>query len=447
MWTVSHPLLGDLQNARATPFGLHGRQKRTKTAAAEPASPLVHTGSGHCVTVMPSGAGKSTLLIGNLLTYANSIVCVDLKRELVRTGYHFRRHVLKQRVHVVAPHGVDVPGIPTSRLDPAALLRFRGRDLESAAQMVASMLLAEQRVKTNDVFWSIQAERLIASLLAHMGRQTGDTAPSLAALIDYLYGDTTYKLAVLADTALAKGSYEYQGVTGYLSLPDGNNGSTRTCVLSTAQAAVSGLCVQAIRDSMGPSDLLDDLMSGEPTTVFLCLPAEHLEGGQGPVMRLWLETILRALQLRDATKASPVVVAVDEAGLIGGVPALKTMTIYMRSSGVKLWSFYQDASQVQAVWKESTPTMLNNCSCITVNAGTRIAARELAAMLQLDASQLYDVRPMEHLVLEGLAEPRAVAIPRWWADERFAGRVNFMKENRGKAKEKDIHKVASTAAR
>ncbi|HWE03470.1 MAG TPA: type IV secretory system conjugative DNA transfer family protein [Tepidisphaeraceae bacterium] len=421
LYTVSAPFLGYGARKMAG-FGLAAQADRENLAAGDQ-EPVLHTGNSHLLGIGATGSGKTNLLIANLLLYEGSAIVIDIRGDAVRATERFRRKVLKQDTYVLDPFKVTTR--KSDRLDPLDIATLPNTEIESEAQSIGSTLTTDHR-SSKDPYWHTQGGNLVASLVAHLLTQKDLEKRSMNYLMDILFSeDAVLELAKLLDTEVPKNSFAYLGIASFLQLPE-NTANTRFCVLSTAHSMLHAFRSSAIRATMGPSTVnLKDLMKGRPVTIYLVLPIERLSS-HGVVLKLWLELLLQVLLRRTAIPAVPTMVLVDEAGQLGNSPAMRTVATFLRASGVRLWSMWQDLSQIQALYPIDWPTLINNTSALTFLPGTGLAARELAALAAVPMAAISNLAVDEQLVCETGHEPAVVKMAQYWKDPRFAGRFDLL---------------------
>jgi type IV secretion system protein VirD4 len=382
--------------------------------------PAFHSGNSHVLTIGATGSGKTNLLIANLLQYEGSVIVLDIRGDAVRATARFRREELGQPTYILDPFGVT--GGQGDRLNPLDLAWLRNIDIESECQSIAAVLASGVR-SAHDPYWHAAASDLLAADLAFVLTQKEPAKQSFDGLMEMLYADDpAYHHAVLADTVMRKCSFARAGVNAWLSLPEGNSG-TRTCVLSTVHSMVNSFRSRAMMAAMAsPSTVnLKDLLEGKPVSIYLALPIERM-ASHGVCLKLWLDLLLQVLMRRSSAPLIPTMVMIDEAAQIGPSPALKTVATYLRAHGVRLWTFWQDLSQLRATYPLDWETLVNNTSALTFMPGTGLAGRELAAIAGVSATAIGNLALDEQLVCETGMKPRVVRMACYWKDSRFRGR-------------------------
>jgi type IV secretion system protein VirD4 len=146
----------------------------------------------------------------------------------------------------------------------------------------------------------------------------------------------------------------------------------------------------------------------------------------GICLRLWIDLLLQVLMRRQVPPEVPTLVMVDEAAQIGACPALKTVATYLRANGVRLWTFWQDLSQLRAAYPNDWETLVNNTSALTFMPGTGLAGRELATMAGVAPALLEGLDVHQQLICGTGERPRVVEMARYWCDRRFQGRFDVI---------------------
>jgi type IV secretion system protein VirD4 len=384
---------------------------------------LTHLGEAGMLLVGQTGSGKTLQMIANALTYRGSLIQIDIGGDIARATHRFRRDCLGQRTHVIDPFSVT--GKPKARLDPLARFSLNNVEIESGAEQLAAIILAEQRAKTNDIFWPNMGGQCLAGDIAHAVRSTPPEKRTIQQVVDWIYSDdVAYTHAVLLDTVVPKGSFEAASMASWLQLPDSNNSGTRACVIATVHAAISTFRSQAIRSSLGPSTIdLNDLVYGIPTTVYLVLPIEQVYA-MSTVLKLWLDTLLQPLLRRTRSFDPATLVVCDETAQLGHIPSLLTLATYGRNRSTRLWTAWQDSGQIQSIYGPDFSTLVNNCSALMFNAGNHLAARELANLAGVPLDLIASLKRGQQLVVETGAGSRVIQIPRYYTDQFFKGRFD-----------------------
>jgi type IV secretion system protein VirD4 len=394
MHCPSHPpfnaaaaLLLGWDSAAAGPFGFGGVRH-----PAQAAGPLRYPGDNHLIAFAPTGAGKGRgFLIPQLLTYPGPCIAIDIKGEL----YHVtarRRREMGQRVVVLDPfHLVTNKG---DRLNPLDLLSLPGSSAECDSEMLASALSVGHEF-ASDRYWNDCATGLNSGLLAHIATTAEPAERNLNTLRKYLHhDDLDCQIATWLDDKAVRSSLARDEFVSYLTAP---SEKTRPCILSTACTYVKALGSAEVAASLsGTSFDLADVVAGKPLTLYVVIPPEKLESHR-VLLRLWLATLLTAVCRRKEIPARRTLFLLDEAAQLGPLAALRQAVTLLRGSGVQVFTFWQDLSQLKLLYPQDWPTILNNSGVLALFGLTRWMLREWGEVLG-DAGMLSRLGRDEALV-------------------------------------------------
>ncbi|WP_155953094.1 type IV secretory system conjugative DNA transfer family protein [Pseudoxanthomonas suwonensis] len=376
----SHPLPASREPVfDGLPLGWNGR-RLAGAGSRHAATPLLHRGEGHLVTIAPTGAGKGVgAVIPALLSHRGSAVVVDPKGENYAVTARFRRQ-LGQRVRVLDPFGVT--GVHSDRLNPMDLLADPDDPTWEDAAMVTGLLVPRHHRIDRNLWWYERGHELLAAtfLLACIDPERRERgiegwlsffelpAAELRAQGRALLGSPNPDLRMAARSFLA-----------------GSDDAFASCVL-VAQGLVAELSNPAVAcTAAGPSSIdLADFATGVPMTIYLVLPPTQLRA-QAALMRLWVGMLLHAALGRRRAPAERTLFLVDEAAQLGPLPPLVTAMTLARGYGVNVWTFWQDLAQMQATYPDLWKTLLHNCAVHQVfGVPNEATAMELAHLHGLD---------------------------------------------------------------
>lgn len=379
---------------------------------AAKAKPVLDDGhEGHLITIAPTGAGKGvSCIIPALLTWRGPAVVVDPRGEnYAVTGAC--REALGQEVHVLDPF--DITNAPIKgRLNPLDLIAAFSTTLEDDAAAIASCLTAGRTFK-NDPFWDERAEALMASLIAEQFSEPHD-----------LFKEAT--LGVVRDNVAAAGEIPrtFEAALEEIRKPSSRpqllasqfgSDRTRNSILSTASSHLGFLRNGPVRDCLSNSTLaVTDITDGAPMTLYLVLPPDKLRS-HGALLRLWLGTVLMAIARRKQAPAVPTLLLVDEAAQLGELEQLRSAITLMRGYGVRVWTFWQDISQLKQIYSRDWQSLLNNSPTQQFFGGTTPSSK--AELLDYLTASLR--RPLETL------KPDELVLVRH-GDVEHLKRVNYL---------------------
>ncbi|MET4715941.1 type IV secretion system protein VirD4 [Bradyrhizobium japonicum] len=312
---------------------------------AETGAPIRVAVEGNALTIAPPRTRKTSgLLVPNLLfssrkSWTGPAVVIDPKAEAFRAVAQ-RRRDSGRIVRCLDPMdlaGGDDRWNPLAGMNPKNIVYL---------QRVARALLPPSISEENAYFQNRAVDLVVAAMLA--AHRSGNPTP-LA--ISKLLSD---------GDKLAEALEGVDGVTAsrvrtLLAM----DAKTRDPILSTAQQSFQWCDDERLQDLTSNSTFsLSDLCTGE-VDLFISLPTEDLEP-LAPFLR-WLLTDLFAAIRRNRV-AERLIVFVDEARTLGKSRELVSAVGELPGYGASLWTFWQDRSQLIAVYGEDDAATLLRCS-------------------------------------------------------------------------------------
>ncbi len=360
-WPVGTLFLGWKNTNQPGDLGFHTVHDSTPVSN-EQHEPLLYTGDGHLMTIAPTGAGKGIgVIVPNLLTYPGSVIAVDIKGELTQITAR-RRAEMGQRVVILDPFKlVTNADNPTDALNPFDLFTLPGADPESDAEMLASQFSVDHHFST-DRYWDDTGKGLTAGLIAHLATSAKLEDRNPNSLRKMLYMDELdYNIANWLDKNEVKNQLARDEFVAYLSAP---SDKTRPCIRTTACTYMKCLGSDAVSSTMEFSTFdLNEIIKGEPITVYLVIPPEKLESHRA-VLRVWLATLLTAVLRRSTIPEHRTLFIVDEAAQLGEMPLLRTAMTLLRGYGLQCWTFWQDLGQLKSLYTDDWSTMVSNSAVL-----------------------------------------------------------------------------------
>ncbi len=359
---------------------------------------------GHLITVAPTGAGKGiSCAIPALLMWDGPAVVIDPKGENFAVTAR-QRLAMGQKVFALDPFGVT--RLPQSdRLNPMDLVN-PGESLEDDAAMIAALLVSPRQSFRDDPFWDERARALMVEAMTYIVRDKLVGAPTLVHVKDVL---DDYSLR--GDRHVPPGDFNPIGFAV---------DRTRSSILATAASHLSvvadGRVARCLRDS---TIALADFEAGAPITLYIVIPPEKLQS-HAPLLRLWLGVLMHALARRRSRRGHPTLVLVDEAAQLGELDILRSMLTLMRGYGARVWTFWQDLSQLKNAYPHDWQSIVNNSTTQQFFVpGTPLAMQQLREYLgdalgrplsSLKSDEVILVRPREAMCVVRRADYRRDAM-------------------------------------
>jgi type IV secretion system protein VirD4 len=317
---------------------------------------ITYSGDGHLITFAPTGTGKTSgPVICNALTHPGQLVMLDMKGEVYAATAEARR-AMGQEVHVLDLRD----GHDTGSLNPLDLAAHTGTEAASIARSFAAELI-ERGTEERDRFWNDYAETLLTGGAAWLLEDVPHEARRLSALFDILTDDDAiYRMACMLDKKEVKNRAAKAAFASFLQLPSEN---TRPSVLGTALTHVRLFDSDLMRKVTDTTSFdLDAFIAGAPMSLYIIVPPFRLTAYR-PLLRIWLSGLILALTLRKTPPQHRTLLICDEAGNLGRLETLLTAATLLRSWGLTLWTFWQNAAQLN-IYGPHANTLIDNAGVI-----------------------------------------------------------------------------------
>lgn len=132
--------------------------------------------------------------------------------------------------------------------------------------------------------------------------------------------------------------------------------------------------------------------------MFLVFPPRFMNSHRS-LLKLLVHTLLAAISHRDHIPQLPTLFIGDEAGQWGQLPVLSQAITLFRGKGVLVHTFWQDMSQVEALYGVEAATIINNCSVLQVlGIANNRMAQQFSEVIGLPAGELQSRRPQEQVL-------------------------------------------------
>jgi type IV secretion system protein VirD4 len=370
----------------------------------------------HLLTIGPTGSGKGrSCIIPNLLTYPGQVVVIDPKGEAYAVTARARRAMGHTVVRLDPFRVIDQE---SDALNPLELvLGLEKAKIETACQDVADLL--PLRNSFTDV-WENAAFGLLSGVIGYLA-----VVPEKQKFAD-LYmtfhsDDVVYNLAVMLDTIGKRiPPMSYAEISAFLQKADAERSRILTAITSHLKAMGS----QEVQTALGRSSVpLTDIIEGKPVTVYVIIPPAKLPANFS-LLRLWIGTLLHCVTSRRARPAQPTLFLLDECAQLGSFPQLETAITSCGGSGLRVWTFWHDLSQLRGLYPAGWPTMLNSCGAVQVfGAKDYSASSEAAAAFGVEAEDVRLLAADEQIVCRDGVAHRIRKLD-YLADPLFAGRFD-----------------------
>lgn len=375
-------------------------------------------GESHLITIAPPGSDKArAVVVPNLLTYPGPVVVVDPTGEYYAATHRARRDMGHAVVRLDPFHVVDQE---SDALNPLDLVSLTGADVETDCQDVAE--LVAPRASIHDV-WEGSAFGLLCGVVGYVV-SVPEKRTITGLVTTFTSDDVVYNLAVVLDTVGKRlPATAFAEIAAFVQKPEADRARILATITSR-NAALSGAEVLKTLDrSTVP---LADVVDGKPLSAYLVIPPAKLRS-HVPVLRLWVGTLLHCLAGRagpPAAPARPTLVLLDECGRLGHFPAVESAVTLSRGRGFRVWTVWQDWSQVRGLYPAGWPTLVGSCGVVQVLGATDYAAAaETAAILGVEPTDALTLGADEQLVRAGGVVHKVKKLD-YLTDPLFAGRFD-----------------------
>jgi type IV secretion system protein VirD4 len=325
----------------------------------------------HLITIGRTGSGKGTgLIIPNLSTLQRSIIIIDPKGEAA--AITARKRATFGRVVILNPFNLlteKCPWLNSNGFNPLATVRSDDNFVDDCT--IIGQSLVKQEESGNGRFFSGSAHDLVTAFVMHeiltRGAQA-NLANVRTMLTEPWGGDERSGPTGIAKTIAEMTLSPFEPLRSKAGRFRNASNSTRD-VISTATNETSFIdSPQIAKDLSSGKYFRFAEMKEFLTTVYLILPATHLESHSN-WLRLIIASALRELLASPANGASPpVLFMLDEFAQLGHLPAISTAMNIARSFGVQLWPFVHDMNQLKNIYGENWENFLGASAALTAFA-------------------------------------------------------------------------------
>ncbi|HEX2842114.1 type IV secretory system conjugative DNA transfer family protein [Hyphomicrobium sp.] len=324
-------------------------------------TPIWDTGhEGHLLTMAPTGGGKGvSCAIPALLTWRGPAIVVDPKGENYAVTAE-RRRQMGHLVHRLDPFSIAGDDIGDS-LNPMDLIDPHSDCFEDNAAVVAKLCMQEH-ASHNDPFWDERATAMIVAVICELFRAL-KRQPTLKDVQEAIRGAPIadeFSQAVMHAHGMIPEKPRGISMRHVITSSEFSSDKTRASIMATAQAHMGFLRSPSVHASLTSSTIpLDDITAGAMQTIYLIIPPDKLIS-HGKLLRLWIGVMLAAIARRKRAPQQPTLFLIDETAQLGHMSDLKAAITLMRSYGMRVWTFWQDLSQLKAVYPRDWETIINN---------------------------------------------------------------------------------------
>ena len=354
---------------------------------------ILHTGSGHLMTIAPTGSGKGvSCIIPTLLHYDGTVIVVDPKGENYAVTAKHRAHMMGNEVILFDPFALT--GDKSHQFNPIKLLRELPESERTDFARELTALIIPDNSDFKDPFWVDMARTLLTGYLIYISDESYPAALSTFEALRLLCTEPLDSCRINAKLMKdCNNRVVQESADIILSAYD----KTLASIRSVLQSFVSKLSGSALDGHLCGNDLNpDEFIEGKLKAIYLVLPPEKLHTHSN-LLRLWVGCLINFILKRRGHVEKNTLFILDEAAQLGSLEELRQAITLLRGYGLQTWSFWQDLSQLQRLYPD-WKTLMNNCRVQQVFGITNLMmANELAnihklwtaeELLELDSDEM-----------------------------------------------------------
>lgn len=322
--------------------------------------PIHVNGTYHVIMVSPTRSGKTTCVaVPVLLTYEHSVVCLDVKGELLKLTSG-QREAMGQEIIVWSPYDEQSC---THRFNPLALVSTDWRQRISDIQTLAAILYPDQN--TQDPFWVAQSRGAFVAFASFMFERWDElakqnlapdtsTSPLFPSLERLLHFSTADKAAVqqLLDDPRNAGVMREQTRTGFAKLASLAE-ETFSSVIATMQAPLQPFLNPILAANTNGQDFDVQALRRRRMTLYCVIPPDKL-GESSKLINTFFSTLigqnLKVHPDADPTLKHQVLFLMDEFTAMGPVDVIAERISVAAGFGVRFLTIVQSQAQLRSTY-------------------------------------------------------------------------------------------------
>lgn len=320
---------------------------------------LVFGGTEHVLLEAPTRAGKGVgVVIPNLLSWADSVVVLDVKRENwdITAGFRARHG---QAVYLFDP--LDPEG-RTARYNPLSFInRLDDVDVVNELQKIGGMLFPAP--EKADPFWAEAARAAFVGVGALVAAN-----PALPFTVGEIYrrlttGDPKVELPKVVEEAQKRGQRLSQACASALSDFTSASDNTFSGIKQTITSKLSLWLNPYVDAATSETDFDLRQVRRERISIYLGVSPDNIDR-IAPVYNLFLQQLvdLNTRELPASGGQVPVLLLLDEFARLGKAPVIASAFSYVAGYGLRLLPVIQSRSQPRGIYgPDVTDEIIANC--------------------------------------------------------------------------------------
>lgn len=320
---------------------------------------LVFGGTEHVLLEAPTRAGKGVgVVIPNLLSWADSVVVLDVKRENwdITAGFRARHGQAVYLFDPLDPEGRSARYNPLSFID-----RLDETDVINELQKIGGMLFPAP--DKADPFWAEAARAAFVGVGALVAAN-----PALPFTIGEIYrrltsGDAKTELPKIVDEAQKRGQRLSQACVSALSDFTSASDNTFSGIKQTITSKLSLWLNPYVDAATSETDFDLRQVRRQRISIYLGVSPDNIDR-IAPVYNLFLQQLidLNTRELPATGGQVPVLILLDEFARLGKAPVIASAFSYVAGYGLRLLPVIQSRSQPRAIYgADVTDEIIANC--------------------------------------------------------------------------------------
>jgi len=323
--------------------------------------PIYQDVETHGNVIGNTGSGKTAAsATTNLLSYAGSVVSLEIGGATFKRTYNHRKWTLGQDIYIFDPQ--NITGMGSSNYNPMDDLDPREPDFYSRILTMSSALISDSSGhKEQNPYFRENPSGLIAAMLVYLK----------LADIPYEHKNFVYMAKIFSEfpsDAWDKHIANLKGWCGpyqrllnkfgnYLSTAEPSDQNVRSVVTATSQWLDKWMADDCLGNRMVSSDFSMMDLRDKKTTIYIVMPNVDEYINYQPWLRLILQSAIDGTPNpgnggKDFKKEDRILFMLDELTQLGHLQAIATGAQTVRQKGIIFWSLFQDYASLRDVYGE-----------------------------------------------------------------------------------------------
>ncbi len=329
---------------------------------------LRHNGPEHAIVFAPTRAGKGiSIVIPTALTWAKSLVCLDIKGELFELTSEQRKEALDNTIYKIDL--TDTTGT-TTRYNPLAEVRLGTIQEQSDVENILCMLI-DRDTEGSQKFWNSGGFNWLVGVTLFTLYEE-HKAGNLATMTQVAWNLSSpirpldKLITEMRENTFGENNTPHKRIAlAAQSMANVRSDETRTGLHSTAETAMGIFLESMIAQSMSASDFrVRDLMNNKtPATLYIVIRPSDLNRLM-PIARIIINQIIQlnteSMSAKEKHYRHELLLLLDEFPALGRVPVFEKALGYIAGYGLRTLIIAQDRSQIVTHYGKNE-TIIPNC--------------------------------------------------------------------------------------